>query len=440
MTIPSNSFRPTLAGASVPVGTLISACLIVVLAVGTATLGTRLAPSSGTPPRPMPKLEDLAMETARMGWAVTAHRIWHTQNEGHTWTNVTPPGLRLQDLPDALEVANTTWSFLGPRSAWVVSQNSPGAIQLSFTQDGGASWQRRQVHLHPGKAFSNGFRGQYLWQADFYNANDGWIVLAPWGENLSTQLWATTTAGRTWRLENQSALGGTISFASVDDGWMVAGNPASAYIAEFLLKGHPYDRVWPTVIVPTAAPAPEFVLEHSTNRGRTWTETPLPFIEGMEPYQSPSFSGPNGLLAMWGWAQMGTYVGILRTIDGGRSWTPVDVPNALDLSGIHPWALQTIRGHVAWCLASGRLWRWDEQTPGWTQQTSAGFLNHPNGLDFLSAKLGWIWTQSPGGTLRVYETTSGGTSWTSYQPTINPRPVIAEFSRTTVNPPAQGPA
>ena len=114
---------------------------------------------------------------------------------------------------------------------------------------------------------------------------------------------------------------------------------------------------------------------------------------------------------VWISGHAGTFV---RTVDGGRTWTPGRVPAAdtLQFRDVHAMDART-----AWLLAAGpadmsRIYRTDDAGATWTLQWTNP---EPDGfydcLDFWDAARGVVYGDAVDGGLRVLHTDDGGRTW-----------------------------
>lgn len=332
-------------------------------------------------------LSNLTMENSTTGWSFSGHQVFHTTDGGQRWTNVTPADVT--HSAKIHQLIRVTSQFSSFQSAWVVSQTRFDTFVLSHTQNAGQHWTQKSFHL-PGieTHFS-------LHQIDFTNALQGWIVLSPgaFGPAFPVQVWKTANGGTTWRLIYQNnAIGGAMSFNGLQNGWMV--------MQQFANTGRPL-----------------FALYHSTNAGHTWKSVSFKSVPNLDNLGSPTFTDQHGLLAVVGnFTAPSQYLAVLRSGDGGQHWGAMS-PKLSALTTDYA-DVQTIGGHLAWALSSGKLWRSTNGGHAWTYQSADRFLAHAMGMNFLNAKVGWIWKTSPMGTTQLWETLSGGRHWTLNHPSV----------------------
>jgi hypothetical protein len=370
----------------------------IALLVGAAT-GLTLAPMALAAAPPAGTTVDsptlgsasrLTMDSATTGWAFGGKAFLRTTDSGRDWTNVTPKGLTIRkDQPSG--APNVVWDFLSATSAWIVEQpqQSSGIVHLWFTDDGGRQWTE---HTHTFSDLAHSPEAT-LTSIDFLNADQGWIQ---WGLDL----WETDNGGQSWTREiiakTAMPTASAVTFRNATTGWAIIDEPGNGGTG--------------------------FALEDSTNGGKTWQSASLIQQAGLEPLEMlPTFTGSQGLLAAYRSRSNGLVV--LRTSDYGQRWTVVSaaVPNSLSSSDT--WGVQTIGGTTAWALAEGRLWQSTNGVHSWTYRSADRFLTHASGFDFVNAQTGWVWKANATGITRIWMTTSGGTRWTTWTPTVNPSAV-----------------
>ena len=337
----------------------------------------------------------ISMKTSRVGWAVTQTSIVRTVDGGRRWADVSPP-IPLYTASSPYQHLNTVWDFLNTRSAWVVAtKNHTHQVECSYTHDGGARWKTFTSTILPvNRTFDR------LYEADFLNSRDGWLVLGPTGVAGVGQLYATRNGGQSWHhLVPNTPLVGVVSFNTANTGRMLISEPDNG-------RG------------------PLFAIESTQNGGQDWTPSTIKSMNGLELVSSvgPGFGmttkGAHGLLSV---SSVGTarnpYVAVLRSADGGQRWvarSPIVPVNPQDF-----WSAQTIGSQVAWVAASGRLWQSTNGARSWSYRSSDAFLGHATGLDFVNAQVGWVWKTTAIGT-HLWMTATGGRRWTTWSFHVTP--------------------
>jgi photosystem II stability/assembly factor-like uncharacterized protein len=142
------------------------------------------------------KIQGLSFIDERTGFLIVGGRLLQTDNGGTTWTIVGPisEGEKIHykscRFTDSMHgwVVGMLWN-----KAWVKDSNIPRYVGIAFTtQDGGQTWQRRQLDL------PKGYRpDQTHWSFNdvfFKDAKTGWLV----GDRGA--IFGTGDGGQTWRL------------------------------------------------------------------------------------------------------------------------------------------------------------------------------------------------------------------------------------------------
>ncbi len=385
----------------VALGAILTSSLLLASNVWAApAASTRLGPT-------VVHLASLKMETTTVGWATDRHlasptalfggQILHTVDGGRQWINVTPPHVTFNDQsgPPSLP-HNTVTDFLSGSMALTatetsISTNGTGTVLLSLTHDDGHQWHQWMIHL-PHLVDRAGLSTPILYQADFLNRQDGWLVFGPDSYNIpiGMELWRTTNGGSSWTRVDQisgrfsesgvGVVAGGITFTNLQTGWMIEGrvNHASS------------------------------ILMRTFNGGHTWTKVSLSNF----PYETPIFHGAVGVLIVANGARM------MRSTDDGNNWKilPAKIPGPTASSPFY--AVQPLSGSLVWDLAGKRLWRSTNGGDTWTVQSRSSFLTHNRTIDFINRRIGWIWDGAAyDGKHQIWMTTDGGKHWTSWVPT-----------------------
>jgi len=341
-------------------------------------------------------LSSLQMVSPLIGWALhwtqnpgvidaAALVPARTTDGGRTWTDVTPPGVRVSPY------TSDDLFALGTERAWLTIGTT-----LFSTSDGGASWVRLSTVNDLGVI-------------DFINARDGWIMQqfgAASGQDAVSIL-RTTDGGRRWALVAQTprlggpgmAIGGLttgcdksgIVFVSRSDGWLT----------EFCNGG-----------------SLGFLTTH--DGGSRWVEQPLPASAtscsdgcGAEP---PRFFGATGFLTLTGGR-------LLVTHDSGLTWSDVRLPAQVRsistvqfVDALHgflvPAGPSGVPGHDFYVTADSGV--------TWTRIPSdIGFSRYAT-FDFVGPDAAIIWIQAGDvlGLPPLYRTSDGGRTWVRFTATL----------------------
>ena len=211
--------------------------------------------------------------------------IYRSTDGGATWTKVasTTAGNESSGLPFAGDKGDVT--FLNATTGWVTGTIIvPNWLYLYVTHDGGSSWRQQTLPLPPQVTFP--------WDSStvapkFFGAQDG--ILPVFYRNRDTNAWlvafyVTHDGGTTWTyttpVSSTREEFGPWSFADVVHGWVAGGD--TLYV--------------------------------TTDGGSHWTKIPpsRPFTKvNRIDFISPQI----------GWAV--TPASLLKTENGGRTWTPV---------------------------------------------------------------------------------------------------------------------
>jgi len=347
-------------------------------------------------------VNDIAMASARVGWGVTSGDIWRTTNGARAWRKVTPPGVSFRIISG--NALNVSWDFVSADTAWVISaESTDNAFLISRTTDGGFSWRQFRIVLGNG----GHTRLPPPYQVDFISPRVGWLSLSTGaaGPQLFVDLFETQDGGHMWRLvyqtkDHQADVGGLVSFDTTSLGWLL---PA-----------------------PIAAQAPRV----TTDGGRSWQpivlhgpgNTPAQPAQGVVALAAPTFGTHNRHgqipVVLVSPRAPNERVGVVVSSSGGRQWEPV--ASTVVASVRTPLLAQTIGAHLAWFVASGRLWRSTNAGRSFVSRSSAGFLVHVTGMEFINQEIGWLWTWSTTSQARIWMTTSGGRYWSSWIPRAGP--------------------
>jgi photosystem II stability/assembly factor-like uncharacterized protein len=234
------------------------------------------------------------------------NRLYDTTDGGATWVTVAHP-----PLAGALRftTASDAWAVSDP-SRWIDEGETPvGGGDVYRSLDGGRSWQR--VRLTPPPQYAG--MSATASAAAFFGAQHGVIGVR-----------YRKTAGGAQRL---------VVFTTADGGrgWIPHLTPAAADlradqwgVAEGLAFSAPSARDWLFFAGHT--------LYATSDSGHTWTAAPLG-IAAATPYDL-SFASPT---TGWALLSVGTGTGrppaLVRTTDGGRTWTALAPRSQPDASG-----------------------------------------------------------------------------------------------------------
>lgn len=125
-----------------------------------------------------------------------------------------------------------------------------------------------------------------------------------------------------------------------------------------------------------------------------------------------SFRGVSAVDASVVWAS-GTEGAVVRTIDGGKTWSTSKVEGSLDFRGIH-----ALNVKAAWILSSGpgdksRIYKTEDGGEKWTLQfTNPDAQGFFDAISFFDAQRGIVLGDPVDGHFAILTTNDGGKTWT----------------------------
>ena len=313
-----------------------------------------------------------------------------------------------------------TFQMLTPAWGWKDGQLPDGNMWIATTSDGGKTW----THL-PLPTLAEPYVGTVF----FLNASDGWIqttqaVAGTSQEDIVT--YRTTDGGRFWSLSRFPAPSwmqdgggiGNLLFANAADGWFTAGIAATEQGVTALYRTTDSGRTWSMISVGTNLGPPMFPSP---------TPHALPALGGgLTVALSSSVAFATG--APYATA---TPLYLYRTTDGGATWRPVSIslpPSApatsLDGTSTSTPVFSGSDGSLVLTLWGG-LWRFASYTTTDSGQSwhFAGFAPITCNGSTLCHQLISFENPSTGialGSSGLFQTTTGGRTWTRSQPSWLP--------------------
>ncbi len=331
------------------------------------------------------------------GWAVGGDgraTVLRTIDGGATWTERSPPPASAS----ALSSTDAAHCWLGSDQGGVLRTTDGGAtwsttrlgaynghVEVAFvdalhgwaagdrgriwrTEDGGATWQA----LSAGGLWTS-VGDSATWTVRFTGLSRGWLLL----DTLSSkgwQLWTTADGGVTW----SSVLKRSSSFAAAS---LTAGPPSTAWV--FSLAGVADPRI-PQVTS----------LDVTTDGGSTWSRT-------------STGSTPWGPLAQSGGVFCAVGQGLVRSADGGLTWTSGLSGKDYAFSGA-----DAVAGDDVWAAGSGVVLH-SADGVRWIEQAGVGDGRF-RAVSFPDAVHGWaVGGAAATGRAIVSHTGDGGATWTA---------------------------
>jgi photosystem II stability/assembly factor-like uncharacterized protein len=325
-------------------------------------------------------LNALTFTDSDNGFAVgDSGTIMHTTDAGVSWVSQTSgTTLNLNDI-----------FFIDAITSCIVGG---GGIILRTT-NGGITWVQQT------SGTTNDLCG-----VSFIDANNGWIVGIPWS-TIQVNILRTTNGGTTWTQQTS----GTdyplndVCFIDINTGIAVGGNWGMTQTDGLILRTY--------------------------NGGNTWTEQPTGTHTNL---LEVVFVGANVWIAVGDESNWPGYDGhnILRTNDGGITWTPVLVINDWTFFNSVTFANENygwaVGGHYP--DGTGKIFFTDDGGLNWSEQIS-DITNFLNGVFFSDVLTGW----AVGGNGTILHTINGGVpvELTSFTATLNGKEVILNWSTAT---------
>jgi photosystem II stability/assembly factor-like uncharacterized protein len=282
-------------------------------------------------------LLDITVLSSGTGYVCgTSGAILKTVNDGTTWTPIyvtATSGYTIRDL-----------SFPNTDNGWVLDD----AGRLMHTADGGSSWNEQTP-------FSNSFATSAVY---FSDANRGWVV-GNWPDGGYGQILRTTDGGANFSFQLNTGQYPFISLSFSDSLHGIAGT--NNRIIYYTSNG---GTVWDSVSIPAIDPYMQVrrvqlvnnstgyallyvvnkaAIAKTTDGGQTWS-----VIETNNTQFTPAFTDLHFVDAQNGYISGFDFYGtpnkfyLLKTTDGGASWTTLYFPSGLpgnigttQINGVH---------------------------------------------------------------------------------------------------------
>lgn len=271
------------------------------------------------------------------GWiSAAANKLLHTTNGGATWNVVkctTDSVFSFADPDFNMQFLNSTtgWVMKTLSTTGVVNfADAQGAV-VYYTTNGGSTWSKSIV------ASGTGLIGGQL---QFVDANNGFATVFNTTSNTG-YLYKTTNGGATWSTVGSSFPGTDevqlFYFINATTGWTLLINDSPA----------------------------EFKIKQTTDGGATWT-TKYNDATSHGVYTMESCGDIKFIDANNGWA-VGPNSRIVKTNDGGNSWTPV---TSSLTSGLNTYQ------KCMYMYDANHIWIGEDVPSSTTGQTASHFLMH----------------------------------------------------------------
>ncbi len=254
------------------------------------------------------------------------------------------------------------------RHGWVAGATAarPHEVVIFRTTNGGESWER----------FEHGMRAHSVFDVEFVDARNGWLVIGPSG-----RLFRTSDGGESWRGE------------AVVGGWELSKFATKIVDVEMMSSMHGYG------VGSSGGKAALF--EYRITRG------------GRPPWWRPQVVEGAGVLtnlfvhsADWMWMYAGSLLGVeVQALRRAGSTELTPIAGMGDLSCI--WSVFFIDHERGWVGGiRGDIWRTDDGGLTWARHHS-GVDRAIKGIHFTSRTEG----RAVGGNGEILETSNGGRDW-----------------------------
>jgi photosystem II stability/assembly factor-like uncharacterized protein len=369
---------------------LTSLVALSIAACAGAPTGTK-QPSSATPLPPGPDVRSAGLLTGGDGWALTATGLLLTSDFGATWRAGAVP--RPSPVGGVLGIG-----FADAGHGWLATLDSANAQATTFdvwrTSDGAQTWQRT--------ALAEGAnRSETMGRVELAILDAGHLFLIVEGgmpDGYVSDLYETGDGGVTWSASRTTGPGlvGDLAFADGVSGVLAGGADGTR-----LYRTGDAGRSWHALTVTLPPDAAGRVLR--VDRPTFWT------------------AGDGALLAGSGTEAGLTDATVMRTADGGASWSPVA---GFRLSSAEQDPRVALVGPEDWLAMPGpstRLWTGDSGRT-WSRGASVGLPGAPRTLQLADPTHGWALVDLGGCTgtggdcqarTGLYATADGGASWSA---------------------------
>ncbi len=338
---------------------------------------------------------DICFADANHGWVVERGYIEGTTDGGVTW-----PGLLTSFLPDVLADA-PSMHFVNDTTGWVLQ-----------TRANGGGWQTLVIGTKNGArnfstSVSSGFAGAPMLGVRFdVGGNVGWLV------GRGGEIRRTTNGGTSWTTKS-GGNGGKTNSLSVSDGANIfvatttgaAGynfrstNGGTTWTPGASLGENPYHCLYATSDSTVVCLLDAAHALYSTDSGRSYKNSGISSANGNLNFGNHIFALNSSTLFACGEGGL-----VMKSVNGGRTWTDISVANATgSIGGVY---FRSATAGIA-CGDKATLFATANGGAAWNQ-VPVTFEGAFTDVAFNSATEGWIATDSDG---TVLHSQDGGITW-----------------------------
>jgi photosystem II stability/assembly factor-like uncharacterized protein len=347
----------------------------------TLALETPTPPSIKAPIVTSPNLAIIHMLDEKNGWGINDNNVLRTDDGGVSWHNVSPTN------PGSLGYAVNA-DFLDAQNGWMLVPDPTNMLAgtLYRTDDGGATWTSFPVPFGAGVMH-------------FLDAKQGWVMasLGAGAGSMGVAIFQSSDGGSTWTQNyandpNQQGAGTSLPLGGLKDGLT------------------PIDMQTAWVGGVTYAPGVVYLYQ-TKDSGHSWKLIQIPAPVGYEQAQletlGPTFAAPgSAYLPVTLASQNGVLEAIYTSHDGGTSW--VLTPTLIPFGG----KMDFISANEGFVWTGTTFYVTKDGAQTWsTISPDVAFGDSFSGMDFVSTSIGFVITSDATGIRGLYKTNDGGATW-----------------------------
>lgn len=278
--------------------------------VPTATPASPSPSAAGLPAQPgqFADVTDFGLASTTVGWVSTPSALYRTENFGHTWSAVTPPGWPTASFSG---VGRMTSIFIDADTAYTFLPGLPGTIAV--THDGGATWD--ETALAGTTPDSQPVFG-------CPTTTSGSLIF--WGalKTDPSRVFDTADGGSTWTgphagpSENKWGASGAVGLGCLQVRTLTP--PGDVTVASRLQVSHDAGATWIDRTLPVGPQAP--------------ASTPSNLVD-KEVIAAWADAGGRIVMALHVWFSAGIFDQIYTSLDDGRSWEYLQTQDPLHIGG-----------------------------------------------------------------------------------------------------------